>query len=283
MLNGVHNFRTSTEFDSFLVEYKSWHKYRGHALIFWHETFAQTWFLQRPTAAVDKELLLYTLKRKFQFTVSTFKDLDEKKITVTLDHFANLDHSDSDCLLVIVLSYGESGQVHSYNTTMLVDNFWKPFANCESLRGKPKCFIFQTCPVRTIPPPNITRYRSLSTTVSGSTDATTHWSSQLRYPPANMLDVAVVYSLSEQQQQLRANGNPCSMFVASLCRQLELGLKQQSDLLSVLSLVCRDMDSLSRKTDDDNCNYVAFTDKTVPVMCSQLPRLFVFRLKKDYN
>jgi caspase-like apoptosis-related cysteine protease len=56
------------------------------------------------------------------------------------------DHSDADCLLVTVLTHGETSKfLHAQDTLYNVEELWLPFTadKCLSLAGKPKIFIIQ--------------------------------------------------------------------------------------------------------------------------------------------
>jgi caspase-like apoptosis-related cysteine protease len=59
---------------------------------------------------------------------------------------AEEDHSDADCLLVTVLTHGESSKfLHAHDSLYNVEDLWLPFTadKCLSLAGKPKVFIIQ--------------------------------------------------------------------------------------------------------------------------------------------
>jgi caspase-like apoptosis-related cysteine protease len=57
------------------------------------------------------------------------------------------DHSDADCIAVIVLTHGENEMLvpHDSHVKYEVDMLWKPFTadKCKSLTGKPKLFFIQ--------------------------------------------------------------------------------------------------------------------------------------------
>lgn len=55
------------------------------------------------------------------------------------------DHTDADCLIVVAMSHGESGLLHSIDSLYPVDMLWTPFTGdrCSSLAGKPKLFFIQ--------------------------------------------------------------------------------------------------------------------------------------------
>lgn len=60
------------------------------------------------------------------------------------------DHTDADCLIVVVMSHGESGLLHSTDSLYPVDMLWAPFTGdrCSSLAGKPKLFFIQVRQIR---------------------------------------------------------------------------------------------------------------------------------------
>ncbi|EGI60480.1 Caspase-1 [Acromyrmex echinatior] len=59
------------------------------------------------------------------------------------------DHTDADCLIVVAMSHGESGLLHSADSIYPVDALWIPFTGdqCLSLAGKPKLFFIQVAAV----------------------------------------------------------------------------------------------------------------------------------------
>jgi len=57
------------------------------------------------------------------------------------------DHSDADCIAVIVLTHGKKGHLipRDSHVKYEVDLLWTPFTadKCPTLAGKPKLFIIQ--------------------------------------------------------------------------------------------------------------------------------------------
>jgi len=55
------------------------------------------------------------------------------------------DHSNEDCLAVIMLTHGESDELYAYDIPYTVKEIWEPFtpSNCRTLAGKPKLFFIQ--------------------------------------------------------------------------------------------------------------------------------------------
>lgn len=58
---------------------------------------------------------------------------------------AKEDHTDSDCLVVVVMTHGESGILYTHDSKYTVETLWNPFAGtkCPTLIGKPKLFFIQ--------------------------------------------------------------------------------------------------------------------------------------------
>lgn len=58
---------------------------------------------------------------------------------------AKEDHSDADCLVVLVMTHGRSGELHAYDVIYKEKRLWEAFAGdkCPSLLGKPKLFFIQ--------------------------------------------------------------------------------------------------------------------------------------------
>lgn len=58
---------------------------------------------------------------------------------------ARADHSTADCLMVVVMSHGEPGHLHSRDTIYQTQELWLRFTGdkCPTLVGKPKLFFIQ--------------------------------------------------------------------------------------------------------------------------------------------
>lgn len=68
--------------------------------------------------------------------------------TVSLLHLVSkADHSDSDCLLIAILSHGEHGYIYARDCHYKFDSIWNSFTanTCPTLAGKPKLFFIQAC------------------------------------------------------------------------------------------------------------------------------------------
>ena len=58
---------------------------------------------------------------------------------------AKLNHNDSDCFLLAILSHGDEGVIYGTDGIIQLDMLINPFKGdkCPSLIGKPKIFIIQ--------------------------------------------------------------------------------------------------------------------------------------------
>ena len=60
---------------------------------------------------------------------------------------ANMDHSNSDCFALVVLSHGSEGTIYAHDAPFPTQRLWEPFTSdkAPTLAGKPKLFFFQAC------------------------------------------------------------------------------------------------------------------------------------------
>jgi len=129
------------------IEYDMKHKKFGKCLIFNHEYYENNRNPQRSGSTADASAL-YQSFSKLGFDVTMKNDLPYKKFWDCLSSVAKEDHSDSDCLVVCILTHGETGdQLWAYDEIYSLDHVIGLFAGdkCKSLAGKPKIFIIQAC------------------------------------------------------------------------------------------------------------------------------------------
>ncbi|XP_071627182.1 caspase-1-like [Temnothorax longispinosus] len=129
--------------------YKMSRPKRGMAIIFNHVHYHKNLgegVRPRPGTNVDCHNLEDILRNlKFEVTICTNYTLE--KIKNELQKAALRDHSESDCIMVIVLSHGNFGNVLAFDTTYDVNTLPKFFTadNCPTLAGKPKMFWISAC------------------------------------------------------------------------------------------------------------------------------------------
>lgn len=127
-------------------EYNMNHKHRGLALIFNHEFFDIPSLKARAGTNVDCEELRKALKR-LDFDVSVHKDCKLRDILKHIEKAASIDHTDNDCIAIVILSHGEHGYIYAKDVQYKLDNIWHYFTShiCPTLAGKPKLFFIQAC------------------------------------------------------------------------------------------------------------------------------------------
>lgn len=147
-------------------EYQMNHEKRGLAIIFNHKYFDQnTGFGTRWGTEVDLERLegscedlgFITIPHNDLTRIEIFEELEKgnKEICcnygeinfITFFSVSKKDHSNHDCILIAILSHGESEKIFSrddfYNISQVTSYFTDEA--CPSLAGKPKLFFIQSC------------------------------------------------------------------------------------------------------------------------------------------
>ncbi|XP_014276159.1 caspase-1 [Halyomorpha halys] len=126
--------------------YKMDHTSAGVAFIFNHEKFIMPHLRDRTGTQEDCS----NLRKCFEllgFSVTVYQDLEIKEFMQRIEKIAELDYSDMDCLVICVLSHGESGVIYAKDAAFTHEDLWGPFTadKCKSLAGKPKLFFIQAC------------------------------------------------------------------------------------------------------------------------------------------
>ncbi|XP_076458162.1 uncharacterized protein LOC143291906 [Babylonia areolata] len=108
-----------------------------------------------PREGTDKDRdALKTTFEELLFEVRLHENLTDKQMVKTLSQVGEEDHSEYDCFVCCLLTYGEPGLVLGVNGSSVkirsLTNAVKT-KNCASLEGKPKLFFVQACPT-TAPP-----------------------------------------------------------------------------------------------------------------------------------
>uniref|UniRef100_A0A1B6D4Z5 Caspase family p20 domain-containing protein n=1 Tax=Clastoptera arizonana TaxID=38151 RepID=A0A1B6D4Z5_9HEMI len=203
------NAEASMPVEKDAVNYNMDHPKRGHAIIFNHEEFTMDNMPARRGSHLDAARLQNTLTA-LGFSVQVFNDLCLEKIKSIIANLANLDHSDCDCVMVVVLSHGlGTDYLLSYDYPYPVDMLWTPFTpdKCASLAGKPKLFVIQAC-----------RGEKLDSGVRLVRTQTDSGGNNYKIP--GMTDFLIAYSTVEGFYSWR-NPQNGTWFIQSLCEILE--------------------------------------------------------------
>ncbi|XP_058055139.1 caspase-7-like [Anopheles bellator] len=242
-------------------QYKMNHKYRGYAIIINNERFAD--MPARHGSEKDRDVIADALK-SLRFKVRVFDDPDKKKLFKVLKKYAEKDHTDNDCVVLVVMTHGEDGTLYAADGTYEVEQLWNPFAGsaCPTLVGKPKLVFLQMA--RNKPVVAAGQERRLSDAVDSREKSAIQ-----QYSLPVMADQLVVFSTHDS---LCSSLCPLegSTFVHSLASTLKK-YGQTVDLLTLLATVSAAV-----------ANYPSDPDqkKSVPYTMSTLTKCVYFRNQK---
>lgn len=87
---------------------------------------------------------------KMGFEVNVQRNLHYVELMKLLERVAAMDHSDSDCFVLVMLSHGNEGTLYAFDNPFPTQKLWQPFTadKAPTLAGKPKLFFLQACQVR---------------------------------------------------------------------------------------------------------------------------------------
>ena len=155
--NAAPPTRPKFMFDEAAYFYKMNSSQRGKAVILNYEQFSSSrhdYASTRKGSSVDAANLVRTFAY-LGFEASRYDNLTTSQTLALLRETALADHSEYDCLTIVVLSHGDQGPggetvFYTYDKTLrITDDLVSRFlgSRCESLRGKPKLFFVQACQV----------------------------------------------------------------------------------------------------------------------------------------
>lgn len=198
------------------------HKYRGHALIFNQKTFELYGKEPRLGTDIDCEKLLQTLNN-LHFNVSIYKDYGTDEIYSVIEKISSSDHSENDCIVIVVLSHGHRGYFYSKDGGIPFENIYAFFTanKCPSLAGKPKLFFIQAC-----------QGDKLDSGVTMNNHLQTDGESLMSYKIPIHADFLIACSTVPGFVSWR-NEITGSCFIQNLCDQLN----QQGKLLDIMTLL----------------------------------------------
>ncbi|XP_008211609.1 caspase-like isoform X3 [Nasonia vitripennis] len=243
--------------------YKMDHERRGLALIFNHEFFEDDAINSRTGTNVDCENLASTLK-SFGFEVRHFHDLTYQCISNYLGEVAKMDHSQHDCLVVVVLSHGDLGELYAHDRKYNAESIWSSFtsSNCPSLEGKPRLFFIQAC--RGDQTDEGIKLQYCRSEPDG------HPNLVFRIPTHR--DFLIAYSTIPGFYSWR-NKKQGSWFVQALCSELDVYGDRQ-DLLTILTFVCQRVAIDFESYSPERANF--HQKKQIPAVTTMLTRLVKF-------
>jgi len=251
----------STSVDS--LTYNMKHRNRGKCLIFNNKIFDSCTRLneRRGTEADARDLA--GAFRSLDFNVSLYENPSAKEIISTLDTVSKEDHSQSDCIVVCILTHGEQGILWGRDEKYLTDKVFNYFKGdqCPTLAAKPKIFFIQACQGDRL---------DEGVAVRQSFDVTDAGHGYYRIP--NYADFLIAYSTVPGYYSWR-NTTQGSWFIQALTHVLGKH-SQNMDLLTMMTIVNRLV-----AYDYESCvpNDPSFHQKKqIPCVTSMLTRLIYF-------
>lgn len=245
------------------------HKHRGKALIFSHEQFDQHLNVSpRPGTVKDCQVLEKCLK-ELSFSVEVFSDLTYDEIIAHIKRTAKANHSKNDCLLIVVLSHGESGKLYAKNVDYRSEKLWCWFTDemCPTLAGKPRLFIFQACQGE-----DYDGGITLTSDIKKDVVETDGWFESHKIPIHRDFLLALATVPGYYAWRNRTDG---SWFIQALCEEL-CDSATEMDILTLLTFVSQKVAlNYESNTDDD----LTKDKKEVPCFYSMLTRRLVFTKK----
>ncbi|KAF4522513.1 hypothetical protein B566_EDAN002598 [Ephemera danica] len=199
-------------------------KVQGDVLIFNQVKF-QCGLEDRTGSEVDVRQLSYLLSA-LGLRIKIYQDFTRQEITNTLQNHADstglVNDEYDDCLVVIVMTHGgPQGLLYARDRSYLSSDLWKPYEHCESLRGRPKLFIFQTC-----------RSDDVETNFIVSTENR----KTLKTPMLpNYSDFLLAFNTIEDYMPHK-HVSPGTWYITVLCNELE-SLKEPIDVLDLFTKV----------------------------------------------
>ncbi|XP_057326791.1 caspase-1-like [Microplitis mediator] len=122
---------------------------RNYAIIFNHENYDKNFLgpsSRRDGTDLDCRNLTDALEG-LSFDVHVCQDFTHSAIVEKLNEVAEMDHTQHNCLLIVVMTHGDLGILDAYDTRYDADTIWCNFTpnRCPTLAGKPKLFFIQAC------------------------------------------------------------------------------------------------------------------------------------------
>uniref|UniRef100_A0A182SG09 Caspase n=1 Tax=Anopheles maculatus TaxID=74869 RepID=A0A182SG09_9DIPT len=252
--------------DTFEEEYDTSNPRRGKAIILHHENFRE--LTKREGSGRDCSTAI-TVLTCMQFDVRVYQDLPFAELCSVLKEVASEDHSDDDCLLVMIMTHGDDDVLYAYDRPYNADLLFQPFMGdaCPMLRGKPKLFFVQAC--------RGTEFDRGVRLGYGCADNDT--SESHKYVIPSTADLLVMYSSYKGHVSWRSLEGG-SWFIQALCVELELNWRHM-ELLQLLTAVSRRVayDYQSKVPQSEANNAM----KQMPTIVSMLTKAVYFPVKKQ--
>ena len=252
------NREDPTASDRWLSEYNMSNEQRGYAYIFNHENFDDKNLSRRDGTNADVENLKHSLDL-LGFKVEVFNDLNHNELQDKMDHLALKDHTNNDCVLIVILSHGKNGYVYAKDETCELASIFSSFKEdrAPTLFGKPKLFFIQSCQGNKSDS-GITLMKEIETDNNESLCSLT----------PNEQDFLIVYSTIPEYLSWRNRYNG-SWFIQALCEEINTN-RNNYDILALLTFVIQRV----------AYNFEKDKKKQIPCISSMLTRILTFKDNK---
>ncbi|XP_055693561.1 caspase-1-like [Lutzomyia longipalpis] len=250
--------------------YDMTNKKRGVALILNHREFKR--MPTRLGTNKDRDRMEEVFK-KLEFETRVFNDLNRKDLRNLLEKVSQEDHTDYDCLVVVVMTHGETGYLYALDDSYKIDELWHEFTGnkCKSLIGKPKLFFVNACRGE--------RLDHGVMQVRVFTDQVDSTAREVTYAIPSVADILVMYSTFEGHYSWR-NPENGSWFIEVLYEELKK-YGTERDLLTLLTGVNRRVAYEYQSNVPSNVKMDS--KKQQPSIVSMLNKILFFTPKKDFN
>jgi len=207
------------------------HSKRGRAIIFNHENFHPNLDLGRRFGTERDKVNLKSTLTTLGFEVSAFDDLTYQEVAHEIEKLTKEDHKDRDCLMIAVLSHGDTQLMYAKDYSYKPDLLWQSFSadKVPSLAGKPKMFFIQACQGSQLD--EGTKLVRVSRTEVDSNPQS--------YRIPNHADFLIVFSTVPGFYSWRNTTNG-SWFIQSICSVLNK-YASKKDLLAMMTVVAREV------------------------------------------
>ncbi|XP_050097266.1 caspase-7-like [Anopheles aquasalis] len=254
-------------------EYSMNHEKRGIAIVINQERFNDDKNPTRHGTNKDRDDVCAVLE-KLQFkeeNVYVLNDFTKLQLFKKLDEISKLDHTNHDCLVVVVMTHGYPDKLCAKDGAYDIDKLWNKFTgdSCKTLDGKPKLFFIQACRGK--------KFDDGVKIVEDTVDATVKQpASYFTFLPTEP-DILVMFSTYDGHYSWRnpANG---SWFIQSLCAMLN-SHGQDKELLRILTAVSENV-AYNYISHVEDPSMEEFNEKKqMPTIISMLTKAVYFRPK----
>lgn len=246
------------------------HEYRGIAVIINHDVFEGVArnLPNRDGSWKDVEELK-TMFVNLDFKVVVWDNLYLEELIYRLKGLASDDHTDNDCIAMVVLSHGiNSSLIYAKDNPYPVEYLWSSFTAdaCPSLAGKPKLFFVQACRGEKLDP-GVVLSRELTTEVDSSTAS---------YKIPNHSDFLIFFSTYDGYYSFR-HPEEGTWFIQSLCVEMSKHDLTTTDLLTIMTRVSRRV-AIDHESFSPDSPWL-HSQKQIPTIHSMLIRDVFFKPK----